>query len=263
MMTAALLAATLFPSYAWLVLTMAVFGAGYAASTPAGGRAVLVWFDRDRGFAMGIRQTGVPVGGLVGALTLPAVAHAAGYRAAFVFAAVLVLVPTIIAYCRLPREPRRGGAAADAGLAGARHARPGPRPAPDRDHPDLHDPGQRAAGDERLRDLDGGGAGGHLGRRGGAGLRAGPGRRGGGAAVLGLRQRPHLPRPPGAVRAHLRAGRGGLRHARLARPRRAAGAVLRGGAAGLLGLGLERADGRRDGRGRRHRARRQRPRAWP
>ena len=97
-MTAALLAATLFASYAWLVACIAVFGASYAASTPAGGRAILAWFDRDRGFAMGIRQTGVPVGGLFGALTLPVVAHVAGYRGAFVFAAVIVAVTTLIAY---------------------------------------------------------------------------------------------------------------------------------------------------------------------
>jgi MFS family permease len=97
-MTCALLAATLSEHYWWLVVTMAIFGAGYAASTPAGGRAILAWFDRDRGFAMGIRQTGVPVGGLVGALTLPLVASYAGYRGAFVFAAVVVAVPTLIAY---------------------------------------------------------------------------------------------------------------------------------------------------------------------
>ncbi len=97
-MTLALLAATLFDSYVWIVACIAVFGAGYAASTPAGGRAILAWFDRDRGFAMGIRQTGVPVGGLVGALTLPFVAHVAGYRGAFAFAAAIVAVTTAIAY---------------------------------------------------------------------------------------------------------------------------------------------------------------------
>ncbi|MDQ6925833.1 MAG: MFS transporter [Candidatus Eremiobacteraeota bacterium] len=97
-MTFALLAATLFTSYLWIVACIAVFGAGYAASTPAGGRAILAWFDRDRGFAMGIRQTGVPVGGLLGALTLPLVAHVWGYRGAFAFAAVIVAVTTLIAY---------------------------------------------------------------------------------------------------------------------------------------------------------------------
>jgi len=97
-MTFALLAATLFASYVWIVACIAVFGAGYAASTPAGGRAILAWFDRDRGFAMGIRQTGVPVGGLIGALTLPFVAHVAGYRGAFAFAAAIVAVTTLIAF---------------------------------------------------------------------------------------------------------------------------------------------------------------------
>src|ERR1700681_2358958 len=97
-MAAALLAATLFPSYPWIVACIALFGASYAASTPAGGRAVLAWFDRDRGFAMGIRQTGVPVGGLFGALTLPLVARAYGFRGAFVFAAAIVAVTTLIAY---------------------------------------------------------------------------------------------------------------------------------------------------------------------
>ena len=97
-MTIALLAAPLVPHYPWLVAWLTIFGAGYAASTPAGGRAILAWFDHDRGFAMGIRQTGVPVGGLIGALTLPFVASFAGLRAAFVYAALMVAVPTAIAY---------------------------------------------------------------------------------------------------------------------------------------------------------------------
>lgn len=97
-MTSALIAAVLVPNYTWLVAGMGLFGAGYAASTPAGGRAILTWFDRDRGFAMGIRQTGVPVGGLIGAIVLPLAAlHLGGYRAALLVAAVLVAVPTAIA----------------------------------------------------------------------------------------------------------------------------------------------------------------------
>jgi ACS family hexuronate transporter-like MFS transporter len=96
-MTLSLLAASLVGNYPALVACIALFGAAYAASTPAGGRAILAWFDRDRGFAMGIRQTGVPVGGVLGALTLPFVAHAAGYRVAFVFAAAIVAITTFIA----------------------------------------------------------------------------------------------------------------------------------------------------------------------
>ncbi len=98
-MTCALVAAAAVQNYAWLVGCMGVFGAGYAASTPAGGRAILDWFDRDRGFAMGVRQTGVPVGGLIGALVLPAAAYVfGGYRAALLVAAVLVIGPTLLAF---------------------------------------------------------------------------------------------------------------------------------------------------------------------
>ncbi|HZX68192.1 MAG TPA: MFS transporter [Candidatus Elarobacter sp.] len=109
LMAGALLAASLVQAYPWLVGCIFVFGAAYAASTPAGGRAVLAWFDRDRGFAMGIRQTGVPVGGLIGALTLPLFAHAFGYRVAFVFAAVIVIVTTLIAILGYREAPDDGG----------------------------------------------------------------------------------------------------------------------------------------------------------
>jgi MFS family permease len=103
-MSVALIASAAIPNYTWLVFTMGLFGAGYAASTPAGGRAILSWFDRDRGFAMGIRQTGVPVGGLVGAVVLPfAALHFGGYRAALLVAAVLVIVSTATA-CIFYRE---------------------------------------------------------------------------------------------------------------------------------------------------------------
>lgn len=98
LMTFACVMSLFAPNYSLLVASMFVYGMGYAASTPAGGRAILSWFDRDRGFAMGIRQTGVPVGGLVGAVVLPfAALHFGGYRAALLVAAVLVAVPTIVA----------------------------------------------------------------------------------------------------------------------------------------------------------------------
>ena len=97
-MTAALAAAALVPAYWWVVLWLAVYGAGYASGTPAGGRAILSWFDRDRGLAMGIRQTGVSVGALAGAIFFPIVAGYGGYRAAFAFSAVLIAVTSGAAY---------------------------------------------------------------------------------------------------------------------------------------------------------------------
>jgi MFS family permease len=94
-MACALGASALIPNYTWLCVSMFFFGVGYAASMPAGGRAILTWFDRDRGFAMGIRQTGVPLGGLAGAVVLPfAALHFGGYRAAMLVAAALVVIAT-------------------------------------------------------------------------------------------------------------------------------------------------------------------------
>jgi MFS family permease len=98
-MGVALIAGAVWQNYTWLMVSMFVFGAGYAAATPAGGRAILAWFDRDRGFAMGIRQTGVPIGGLAGALLLPfAALHFGGYRAGFGVAAALVIVPAVVVF---------------------------------------------------------------------------------------------------------------------------------------------------------------------
>src|ERR1700761_176784 len=106
LMTAGLLAAAAFVSYPWLVACMGIFGAGYAVSTPAGGRAILTWFDRDRGFAMGIRQAGVPLGGTIGALALPLLARLpGGYRTAFVVAAFAVAAPTLLAYAGYTDAP--------------------------------------------------------------------------------------------------------------------------------------------------------------
>ena len=108
-MTVALVLAPLRHSYAWLVAWIGVYGAAYAAITPAGGRAILSWFDRDRGIAMGIRQTGVPVGGFAGALVLPVLAAAFGLHGAFFVAAAVLLVPSLIAfalYREASDEPR-------------------------------------------------------------------------------------------------------------------------------------------------------------
>lgn len=64
-----------------LITALVLAGMTSAASTPAGGRLVLLAFPRNRrGFALGVRQTGVPVGGLVAAALLPVLAHAYGWR---------------------------------------------------------------------------------------------------------------------------------------------------------------------------------------
>jgi MFS family permease len=66
---------------AGLVILLVCGGLFIATATPAGGKLILVSFPRrQRGFAMGIRQAGIPLGGLAAALILPPIAHAFGWR---------------------------------------------------------------------------------------------------------------------------------------------------------------------------------------
>ena len=56
----------------------------------ASGRAVMHWFaPSERGLALGIRQTAIPLGGLIVALVLPGLAESGGSEAAFLFLAGL------------------------------------------------------------------------------------------------------------------------------------------------------------------------------
>lgn len=81
--SAALVAASFSPSLLLLVLTLMLAGAAGGSVNAASGRAVMSWFaPTERGLALGIRQTAVPLGGAVAALALPPVADAGGARAA-------------------------------------------------------------------------------------------------------------------------------------------------------------------------------------
>jgi sugar phosphate permease len=86
-------------------------GAGFftAATAPAGSRLILGSFARTRrGFGMGVRQAGVPLGGLIAALTLPVVAAAAGWRTGLALAGGLMLFGGIAALVLAGvEEPRR------------------------------------------------------------------------------------------------------------------------------------------------------------
>jgi MFS transporter, ACS family, aldohexuronate transporter len=79
--------------FASLIVLLIVAGAASAASTPAGGRLVLLAFPRHRrGFALGLRQTGVPLGGLIAAALLPWLAHLYGWRWSLAAAAGIAAV---------------------------------------------------------------------------------------------------------------------------------------------------------------------------
>ena len=56
----------------------------------ASGRAIMQWFDAgQRGLAMSIRQTAIPLGGAAGALVLPALAQSEGFTAVFALLAAI------------------------------------------------------------------------------------------------------------------------------------------------------------------------------
>jgi MFS family permease len=69
-------------SYGLLVAALMVAGGAGGSVNAASGRAVMSWFGPDeRGLALGIRQTAVPLGGAAAAVILPPVAAAGGVRA--------------------------------------------------------------------------------------------------------------------------------------------------------------------------------------
>ncbi len=118
---AAIVAASLFAaaragSYGGVLFWLAVASIGYCTVQPGGGKVVSAWFSADtRGFAMGIRQAGLPLGAALGALILPVAAARHDWRAAFdlgAFAALLSGLAFAFLY-RPPPEPlpeRRRGA---------------------------------------------------------------------------------------------------------------------------------------------------------
>lgn len=103
---AAFLAAAAYaPSLPWLVAFLALAGAWGSSVNSASGRAVMQWFrPSQRGLALGIRQTAIPAGGLVAAVTLPHL----GVRAGFLFLAGLCVLGGLagVLAVRDPDEPQ-------------------------------------------------------------------------------------------------------------------------------------------------------------
>ena len=89
---------------AGLVVALLILGAFSATPTPAGGKLILLAFPRRRrGLAMGIRQTGIPIGGFIAALLLPWVAASHGWRVGLAVMGALSVVIALLA--AVPRHP--------------------------------------------------------------------------------------------------------------------------------------------------------------
>lgn len=59
-------------NYTYLVVILLFAGVWYGTAQPGGSKAIVKWFPpQRRGLAMGIRQTGIPIGGALASSTLP------------------------------------------------------------------------------------------------------------------------------------------------------------------------------------------------
>jgi sugar phosphate permease len=106
---AAMAGAAYAPDFAVLVVLLAVSGAFGASINTATGRAVTSWFTREtRGFALGIRQTSVPIGGFVAALGLPLIADQWGSRVSLLVLAGFSFLAACLAAGWLVEGPMRG-----------------------------------------------------------------------------------------------------------------------------------------------------------
>lgn len=116
------------PGYVWLLIALLIVGAGYSTVQPGGSKSVAGWFDpSQRGLAMGIRQAGLPLGGVLSAAALPALARSSGLRTALAVGALTALLGAV-AFMGLYRRPRDRPTArlvrAVAPEAGVRRVRP-------------------------------------------------------------------------------------------------------------------------------------------
>ncbi len=80
-----------------LVGLLGLASAAGSSVNSASGRAVMHWFGADeRGFALGLRQASLPLGGALAAVTLPPIVVASSLDGALLFLAVLCLVGALV-----------------------------------------------------------------------------------------------------------------------------------------------------------------------
>lgn len=96
--------ATQFNAFFWLLILFLLASIGAATSAPGGSKAIAAWFPHSqRGGAMGIRQTGVTLGGLLAAFLLPPVAVRFGWEVGLGVGAGIALF-TIVLFALFYRE---------------------------------------------------------------------------------------------------------------------------------------------------------------
>ncbi len=86
-------------SYAVLAVVMMIAGSGYGMLNPTSTKAVMAWAPPLRRATMiGLKQVGLPLGGALGAVLLPALSIVTGWRAAVVVSAILIVVMAVLTW---------------------------------------------------------------------------------------------------------------------------------------------------------------------
>src|ERR1044072_8625242 len=102
----ALGAGSLAPGYTALLVALLLVGMGYSTVQPGGSKSVASWFDASqRGFAMGIRQAGLPLGAALASAVLPLVAEEFGWRATLLTGGFVALFGAALFMCCYRRPP--------------------------------------------------------------------------------------------------------------------------------------------------------------
>ena len=112
-----LLAASAAPTYGVFSVLLIVAGVGYGALNPTSTTAAMSWFPpRQRATVVGLKQVGLPFGGMLGAAILPALALSFGWRGA-VAASALGVGACAIVCALIYRDPPQEVAARTATTA--------------------------------------------------------------------------------------------------------------------------------------------------
>ena len=89
------------------LIFMALAGLGMGCLMPSTTKAVLEWFPvKERATAMGAKQTAVNVGGIITAVTLPAVALAFGWHYGFLGIGIVAVVIGIVSFTLYKQPPQ-------------------------------------------------------------------------------------------------------------------------------------------------------------
>jgi sugar phosphate permease len=93
-----------------LVFLLALASAAGSSVNSASGRAVMHWFTADeRGFALGLRQASLPLGGALAAVTLPLIVIATSLEGAFIFLAALSFAAAVAGALVIRDRPGEAG----------------------------------------------------------------------------------------------------------------------------------------------------------